>query len=403
MGVTIREDRGAWWVFVHHHGKRTKKRIGPGKEGQRAAKAVAENLQARLALGDTGFLEPAPLTFAEYAESWLSGYVAANLKVGSQEKYASVLRKHWFPMIGHLPLSDISRNHVRSVINQKLREGTKLATARLVLDVLKSCLNTAVEDELIAKNPAARAGKMLFTDKRSKKIEALNRGVLAFLLQTASEKFPQAYPIVLLLARTGMRIGEALALQVDDIDFGRREITVKRTWGSRSKVYGEARINTPKSGKPRSVDMSKQLAQVLKAYLKTRNTDSEQNEEAGSLASQWLFPARNNMPLNPDTFRSQLWKPLLEASALTYVKPHVLRHTFATLLIQNGESLAYIRDQLGHSSIKITVDTYGHLVPGANKKAVDKLDESVREALASKRTLYAPFEFNPNQEDSTSD
>jgi integrase len=63
------------------------------------------------------------------------------------------------------------------------------------------------------------------------------------------------------------------------------------------------------------------------------------------------------------------------------VKPHVLRHTFATLLIQNGESLAYIRDQLGHSSIKITVDAYGHLVPRANKKAVEKLDETVKDAL----------------------
>jgi integrase len=225
------------------------------------------------------------------------------LKVGSQEKYAAVIRKHWLPIIGNLPLADITRNHVRSVISQKLRQGMKLATAQLVLDVLKSCLNTAVEDELIAKNPAARAGKMLFTDKRSKKIEALSRGVLAFLLQTASQKMPEAYPVVLLLARTGMRIGEALGLQVQDIDFGRREIVVKRTWGSRSRIYGEARINTPKSGKPRSVDMSRQLVQTLKTYLKFRSNDSD-----------WLFPARNNVPLNPDTFRSQLWKPLLQAS-----------------------------------------------------------------------------------------
>jgi integrase len=108
----------------------------------------------------------------------------------------------------------------------------KPATARLVLDVLKSCLNTRVEDELIGKNPAARAGRMLFTDRRGKKIEALSRGVLAFLLQTAAEKMPQAYPIILLLARTGMRIGEELALQIDDLNFVQREISVKRTWGN---------------------------------------------------------------------------------------------------------------------------------------------------------------------------
>jgi integrase len=66
-----------------------------------------------------------------------------------------------------------------------------------------------------------------------------------------------------------------------------------------------------------------------------------------------------------------------------YRKPHALRHTFASLLIQQGESLAYVRDQMGHHSIKITVDIYGHLVPGANKAAVDKLDD------APARNLYA--------------
>jgi Phage integrase family len=63
--------------------------------------------------------------------------------------------------------------------------------------------------------------------------------------------------------------------------------------------------------------------------------------------------------------------------------PHALRHTYASLLIQNGESLPYVRDQLGHGSIKITVDTYGHLVPGANRQAVDRLDDTTG------RSLYA--------------
>ncbi len=56
------------------------------------------------------------------------------------------------------------------------------------------------------------------------------------------------------------------------------------------------------------------------------------------------------------------------------LRVHDLRHTFASLLIQNGESLAYVKEQLGHASIKMTVDTYGHLVPGGNKQAVDRLD-----------------------------
>lgn len=382
MGVRVKYYGDAWWVFIDHKTRRKKKRIGPGKEGERAAKAVAENLEARLALGDTGFLEPAPLTFAEYAELWLSGYVAANLKLGSQEKYKSVLRKHWFPIIGHLPSGKVTRAQVRTVITGKLRGGMKLATARLLLDVVKGCLNAAVEDELIAKNPAARAGKMLTGGQTRKQVPALSRGVLAFLLQTAAQKMPEVYPAVLLLARTGMRIGEALALQTDDLDFDRREIHVRRTWGSRTRAFGDVRINVPKGGKERSVDMSKQLCQVLQNYVKSRSD-----------SSPWLFPAARGGPVNPNTFRYNAWKQLPVASGLTYVHPHALRHTYATLLIENGENLAYITDQLGHSSIRITVDAYGHLVPSSNKQAVDKLDESVREALTPRRTLYAPREL----------
>jgi integrase len=76
---------------------------------------------------------------------------------------------------------------------------------------------------------------------------------------------------------------------------------------------------------------------------------------------------------------------------VTYRKPHTLRHTYASLLIQNGESLAYVRDQLGHASIKITVDTNGHLVPGANKAAVDRLDE------LTGRNLYATGSKRPGR------
>jgi integrase len=306
------------------------------------------------------------MTFAEYAQTWLTGYVAANLKPSTQEKYAEVLRKYWFPVIGHLPLRDITRAHIKTVLAGKIRQGMKFSTARLLSDVVKTCMNAAIEDELIGKNPAARAGKLLTGAQARRKVEALSRGVPAFLLQTAAEKMPEAYPIVLLLARTGMRLGEALALKRDDPDFIQRVIWVRRTRGSRNRVWGEARINTPKSGKERCVDMSQQLCQVLQAYLKARRDDSP-----------WLFPARNRgpLPLNPNTFRPQFWKPSLDVSGLTYAHPHVLRHTYASMLIENGENLAYVRDQLGPSSIKITVDTYGHLVPGANKAAVDRLDD----------------------------
>jgi integrase len=80
-------------------------------------------------------------------------------------------------------------------------------------------------------------------------------------------------------------------------------------------------------------------------------------------------------PVTPGAFWQNVWKPLLRRAGVRHRKPHTLRHTFASLLLQQGESLVYVRDQLGHHSIKMTVDIYGHLVPGANKAAVDRLDD----------------------------
>src|SRR6266550_9344102 len=90
-----------------------------------------------------------------------------------------------------------------------------------------------------------------------------------------------------------------------------------------------------------------------------------------------LFTTPKGARLEPSNLR-KVFSKLLTDAKLRRVRFHDLRHTFATTLIEQGESLAYIRDQLGHSSIKVTVDTYGHLVPGGNRQAVDKLDERVK-------------------------
>jgi integrase len=89
-----------------------------------------------------------------------------------------------------------------------------------------------------------------------------------------------------------------------------------------------------------------------------------------------VFPDHTGHPLTPGAFWQNIWGPLLKQAEVRYRKPHALRHTFASLLIQHGESLAYVGDQMGHHSIKITVDIYGHLVSGANKAAVDRLDDA---------------------------
>ena len=82
--------------------------------------------------------------------------------------------------------------------------------------------------------------------------------------------------------------------------------------------------------------------------------------------------------------RKRVFNKALEKAGMRLIRIHDLRHTFASLLIQNGESLAYVKDQLGHHSIQITVDIYGHLVPGANRQAVDRLDDRNRFEITEK-------------------
>jgi integrase len=80
--------------------------------------------------------------------------------------------------------------------------------------------------------------------------------------------------------------------------------------------------------------------------------------------------------INPNHFREWTWHECLKKAGIRYLKFHGLRHTFASLLLQQGESIVYVQDQMGHYSSELTVSVYGHLVPGANRSAVNQLDDT---------------------------
>jgi len=187
-------------------------------------------------------------------------------------------------------------------------------------------------------------------------------------LRTAWEHAWNYFPLFFLLARAGLRIGEALALKIGDIDFVERLINVERNIVKRN-------IGLPKSGLTRQVDMSAQLAKVLGQVVLDRK---EQLLRLGlpvdDLPEMWLFQNSVGEPMDDSKVR-KVFARLLVKSGLAQRNLHFLRHTFASLLLQQGESLKYVQDQMGHSSIKMTADTYGHLVPGGNRQAVDRLDD----------------------------
>jgi integrase len=381
MAVKVRQKNGKWWVFIDHHGKRKAKCVGD----KRAAQQVAEKIQAKLVLGQFEITDEKeqlpPLT--DYAERWLETYAAVHCKPATHHRYTRDYRLHISPTLGHKRLTEVSRQDIKQLIAEKRNSGLSWESVRNILAPLREMLNHAVEDELLTTNPATRVGRFNKRPaERRQNIDPLTREELRLFLDTARQ-FPRHYPFFLLLSRTGLRLGEALALQWGDIDWHGEFLEVRRTFCRVSK-----KLLTPKSGKIRRVDMSRQLSETLKVLLTERKKETLQKGWAE--VPLWVNISTTGTMLDGDHVRKRAFYPILKQAELRHVRLHDLRHTFASLLIQNGESLAYVRDQMGHHSIQVTVDTYGHLVPGGNRQAVDRLDDPEEyEPEATSRNLSA--------------
>jgi integrase len=115
-----------------------------------------------------------------------------------------------------------------------------------------------------------------------------------------------------------------------------------------------------------------------------------------SIADELVFPSRVGTVLKPDNIAPRYMEPALQKAGLCHFRFHDLRHSFGSLLIQDGASLAYVKEQMGHSSIQITVDVYGHLIPGADIAWVDRLDSTSRQQQTATKPQQLPKD--PGQE-----
>jgi integrase len=370
MGVKVRKKGAKWYVLVDYHGRRKSKCIG----SREAAEQVRRQVEAKLALGDVGFLaEPSGLTFEQYSRRWLKQYAEMELKSSTVDCYAQFLRLYVLPRFGQFQVTAIQRSQVKDFLGELSAKGElSRNTLRLILCTLRVILNHAVEDGVVEHNPAERLGRFTKTEKPKHQAEAMTRPESEAFLASAMELCPDVYPLFLMALRGGLRKGELIAVQWGDIQFGTSEEDTNRyILVQHNCVYGK--FTTPKSKKSRRVDLSRELRRallelrdkrMLQAFLKGKT----------SIADQLVFPSRAGTVLDPSNLFHYHFLPCLEHAGLRRFRFHDLRHTFGSLLIQDGASLAYVKDQMGHSSIQITVDTYGHLIPGANINWVDGLD-----------------------------
>jgi len=365
MGVKLREQPGkGWYVYINWNGRRKAKAFGKNKA---LAKEFANKIEARLKLGEAGLLSKAGIKLEDYAQTWLER-IQHTRKHTTHDGYQKIMDRDILPVLRGLDLKDITREKVKGLATEGFKKEQSPKSVKNTILCLSSLLSHAVEDGLLTVNPALKPGKFLPKISKRRSINPLTREEVATLLDTVKQRAPRYYPLFLCAARTGLRMGELLALQWSDLDFHGRFLEVQRN-------YTHWKVTTPKSGESRRVDMSKELAQTLKDLQTERQLEAAAN--GWSEVPRWVFCNEQGGLLHPNNLRDRVFYRLLKAAGLRQVRFHELRHTFASLLLQQGESATYVKEQMGHSSIQITVDCYGHLIPGGNKQAVDRLDSPV--------------------------
>jgi len=395
MGVKVRQKAGSpyWWVFVLHNGKRTSKIA----QDQREANKLAKEIRQALAVEDLGLTkqedEPPPvLTFGRYADNYLAN-ARQTLKRSTWIDYDGNVRLYLKPAFEDYALEKITRAEIKRLAMEIRGKGKKAKTAKKVIGTLSAILSEALDDNLITSNPALGLRKLYRSPDfsaggLSKDVNPLTRDELTHLLTTAQNHsvrrgaeieypFRRAYPFLLLLARTGLRLGEALALKWGDIDWRGSFIEVQR-------AFVRSRLTTPKNGKSRRVDMSAQLLETLRAIYDERfekvvgitpGTHATLASQRAAGLGEWVFPNDCGNIMDPDKFRRTTFADLLTAAKMRHIRIHDLRHTYASLLIQACKELHYIQQQLGHHSPAFTLAVYGHLLPRDRRGEVNCLDD----------------------------
>lgn len=374
MSVTVRQKRkgkgNPWHVFIHDNGIIRSKAVGD----RRAAEAVASAIRRKMTAGEFLLDDPAESKvpeFYEYAKRYLDNYAKTALKRNTWEGYEVIIENHLKPVWQGKRLDQITRADVKTLLLQKQKDGYAAGTVENIKALVSGLFTHAYEDEILAHNPALKLGRFIPKTDRRQHVTPFTREQASALLAEAKASAPQHHPMLLCAFRTGMRLGELLGLAWDDIDFGGNTIEVRR-------AYSHGHFSTPKSGKSRTIDMSDQLRQTLLAHqgdVAKRFGGRLPTHQDGDRTLRLVFPSEQGGPTDGDNFRHRVFYSLLEKADVPKIRFHDIRHTFASLLLQQGESLHYVKEQMGHASIQTTVDVYGHLVPGSNRNTVNRLDD----------------------------
>jgi len=301
--------------------------------------------------------------FSEYAAIWLS---TLDCKPKTRAGYESILERWIMPTFGNRPVEKISWSTIESFKAEMSNAGRSPQTVKNALNVLRPILDLAVRDCALVVSPARDVKSPKVTASSVAKFESAE--TIAALAATMDK---ESGLLVLFAAFTGLRAGECAALRVGDLDLLRGRLTVRQ---SVSEVHGKALFTPTKNHRTRSVALPAFLRDQLLTHLEKRGVARDQ--------TALVFSSPDGSVLRHSNFYKRYFKPAVEAYGLDGFRFHDLRHTCAAMLIADGAHPRAIMERLGHSSIKVTLDTYGHLFPGLDEALTDGLDTQYQKAIS---------------------
>lgn len=310
-------------------------------------------------------------TLATFLRSWLDDVAADKVRPSTLVSYRHYVERHIIPGLGDAAIGDLTVQDVQRFLNARHKAGLSPRTVQYIRAILRSALAEAVAWSLVERNVAAIAKP---PRQQHKEVTALSsaeaRQLMAF---TREHRLGNLFAIALF---TGMRQGELLGLRWPDLDLDAGSLTVRQ---AAQKIGGEWKMVEPKSATSRRT--IKLPAGAVAALRDQKERVKAMRREAGELWVEWglVFPSQIGSPLDGPSVTHALQRQL-EAAGLPKVRFHDLRHTCATMLLEQSVPARVVMDQLGHSQISLTLNTYSHVLPAMRDDAANALDRALGEA-----------------------
>jgi integrase len=311
---------------------------------------------------------PTSVRLQEAADAWVAGAKDGTIQTASGDhykpsairEYERALRNRILPELGPIRLSEIQRFDLQRLVNEMLAANRNPSTIRNMLMPLRVIYRKALEDGVVSVNPTERLRLPAVRGTRDRVASPREADQLLAALAVEDRALWAT------AAYAGVRAGELQALRWSDVDLASGILRIERAWDGKAGVFIE-----PKS---RAGRRSIPIATVLRDYLIEHKLRSPWNEglvfgrSAGSPFNYWSTVER----------AKKAWKD----AGLTSIGLHECRHTFASLMIAAGVNAKTLSTYMGHSSVSITLDRYGHLFPGNEEEAAELLDAYLSRELS---------------------